>query len=469
MADKQQNPAIEPIEKSMQAAKIIQGAVKTGKAISGAAQGAAVGGPAGAAIGFVWSNRKGIAKIAIALIAFLMLPVTILCMLPSVAFGGLENAYSAQDPNDPVLNSTTAIIESTNAICASVDDILTRALAATISSIEKNFKKSSADQMDIINPYASQITYDAVTLVSMYCASKSNDYAAVSLADMEQLLRKHQGQLFSYSWKDEYRQISTTAQETRASIPLKPNIPKPETDTPPTEVWRIYTVRYHGDTLFSGQIFSLTEEQKKLAKDYASNLNLFLQDERFGDSINRAFQKNTTISITGYTDPSTKNNLDLVKWAIYAEQNHWGYVWGTYGRVFTASLYESKLKQYPEEISRYADFITSNWLGGRTSDCVGLIKGYGWLNTETLEVGYGTNGMPDIGSDAMYYNAKEKGAISTIPEIPGLAVWYAGHIGIYIGNGEVIEAKGTKYGVVRTNLSEGKWTHWLKIPYITYS
>lgn len=37
----------------------------------------------------------------------------------------------------------------------------------------------------------------------------------------------------------------------------------------------------------------------------------------------------------------------------------------------------------------------------------------------------------------MYYAATEKGNISTIPEIPGLAVWHEGYIGVYIGNGAV--------------------------------
>ena len=50
--------------------------------------------------------------------------------------------------------------------------------------------------------------------------------------------------------------------------------------------------------------------------------------------------------------------------------------------------------------------------------------------------------MPDIGADTMYANATEKGTIDTIPEIPGLAVWHEGHIGIYIGGGKVIEAMG---------------------------
>jgi hypothetical protein len=68
----------------------------------------------------------------------------------------------------------------------------------------------------------------------------------------------------------------------------------------------------------------------------------------------------------------------------------------------------------------------------------------------------------------MYYNAKESGPISTMPDIPGLAVWHEGHIGVYIGNGQVIEAMGTRYGVVKTELVDRGWTHWLKVPYINY-
>lgn len=66
------------------------------------------------------------------------------------------------------------------------------------------------------------------------------------------------------------------------------------------------------------------------------------------------------------------------------------------------------------------------------------------------------------------YIVIEKGAIDTIPEIPGLAVWHEGHIGIYIGNGEVVQAANTNAGVIRTPIDQGGWTHWLKIPYIQY-
>lgn len=467
MAENKQNPAAEPLQKGAQAANMVRGAVKAGKAIAGAAKGAAAGGPYGGIIAFAWENRKLIAKITISATALILIPIIMLCMLPSVIFGGVNDAYSEIDPDNPILNSSISITESTNAICQSVDGILSEALNGVIFSIQTDFGKSSADQIDIINPYASQITFDATRLVSMYCASKE-DYTAISIADLEQLLRGYKNQLFSYSWKEETRTVMTTDPETGALVPLTQTNEETGEETVVTEVWRIYTVAYHGDSIFSEQVFSLSDEQIELANNYASNLNLFLQDERFSGSVNSAFMKNTAISTAGYTDPSTKNNLDLVRWAIQAEQNHWGYVWGTFGSVFTTSLYEYKLQQYPEEIGAYSDFILANWLGGRTADCVGLIKGYGWLNEDTLEINYGTNGMPDIGADSMYYNASEKGSIGTIPEIPGLAVWHAGHIGIYIGNGVVIEAKGTKFGVIRSNLADGNWTHWLKIPYITY-
>ena len=174
------------------------------------------------------------------------------------------------------------------------------------------------------------------------------------------------------------------------------------------------------------------------------------------------------IDTSHYVDPSAKNNLDLVQWAIAAEKAGWGYVWGACGQVLTESALAGKVSQYPDEVGGQEEFIRTHWLGRRCADCVGFIKGYGWLNVETQEIEYGANGMPDIGADTMYANATEKGTIDTIPEIPGLAVWHEGHIGIYIGNGEVIEAMGTRYGVVRTQLADCGWTHWLKIPYINY-
>jgi hypothetical protein len=174
------------------------------------------------------------------------------------------------------------------------------------------------------------------------------------------------------------------------------------------------------------------------------------------------------IDTSAYTDPATKNNLDLAQWAIAAEKAGWGYVWGTYGRILTRSLFEMKLEQYPEDVGGYEEYIADNYIGKRTADCVGLIKGYSWYDPQTESFGYAVNGMPDLSANQIYEFASEKGSIDTIPEIPGLLVWMDGHVGIYIGNGEVIEAMGTHYGVVRTQLSRRGWQAWAKVTGITY-
>lgn len=191
--------------------------------------------------------------------------------------------------------------------------------------------------------------------------------------------------------------------------------------------------------------------------------------ELFTGEIERGGTGSTVLDISSFTDPVTKNNQDLVAYAEQAFEAGWGYVWGTYGDILTDSLFSSKLEQYPDGVGNYEDFIRNNWLGGRTTDCVGLIKGYGWLNPDTLGIEYGTNGMPDIGADSMYKNATVSGPMDTMPEVPGIAVWKPGHIGIYIGDGKVIEAMGTKYGVVKTNLNDRSWSAWLEILYINYS
>ena len=178
--------------------------------------------------------------------------------------------------------------------------------------------------------------------------------------------------------------------------------------------------------------------------------------------------RTTYIDISEYHDPATKNNLDLVQWAVEAEEAGWGYVWGTYGHVLTRSYYEAKLEQYPDSVGKYADFIEANWLGKRTADCVGLVKGYGWFDPETQSIGYGINGMPDYATEDMINWCSERGSLDTMPEIPGLLLWMDGHVGIYIGDGYAIEAMGTRYGVVKTQVEGRGWQLWGKIPCIEY-
>lgn len=224
-----------------------------------------------------------------------------------------------------------------------------------------------------------------------------------------------------------------------------------------------------GEDGFADDLVSCFEEEQtdsELIDAVNAKFGTSIEVEDFQNAM--ASTRNAYINTSNYVDPSTKNNLDLVKWSEFAADKGWGYVWGTYGTVLSPDFLESKIIQYPDEVGGKEDFIRENWLGKRTADCVGLIKGYSWYDTASQMTILVSNGMPDIGADTMYENATEKGTIDTIPEIPGLAVWKEGHIGVYIGDGKVVEAYGTNSGVIRSELANGGWTHWLKIPYISY-
>ena len=162
------------------------------------------------------------------------------------------------------------------------------------------------------------------------------------------------------------------------------------------------------------------------------------------------------------------NNLDLVKHCQMALRNKWGYVYGTFGTILNESTLQQKKKQYPGNVNQYETFIRQNWMGKHVVDCVGLIKSYLWWDVDKVKY----NPSQDISANMMYSRAKEKGDISTIPEIPGILVWRNNHIGVYIGNGLVIESKGTKYGVIESkvsNVNSNGWKGWCKCLYIDYA
>jgi hypothetical protein len=161
------------------------------------------------------------------------------------------------------------------------------------------------------------------------------------------------------------------------------------------------------------------------------------------------------------------NNLDLVVYAKKALSEKWGYVWGTFGQLLTNELLQQKIAQYPSGVGDYESFIKNNWLNKKVSDCVGLIKGAYWSESGNLK--YDSN--TDVSADTMFNLAKIKGNMSDMPDMPGLCLWKAGHIGIYIGNGLVIEANSTLKGVIQTPLlgtGRTPWTNWLECPYIEY-
>ncbi len=276
MAEESNNPASEPLQKSAQAANTIRGAVKTGKAIAAAAKGAAAGGPYGAIAGFVWENRNLILKIIIAAAAVILIPIIIICMLPSVIFDGLKSAFVPDKPHIAILNDSTVIKNNLNDISSSIGSVMSEAMSDILAQIDTDFANSNATQKEIINPYANTTHFSVISFVAQYSASKSTDYQSVSISDMEYVLQSHRDKLYSYTEDLEKRtrliQTVTVNEESGEDIVTEKEI---------TETWAIYTITYNGEEYFSEHVFALSEEQKRLAEDYASNLTLFLGDSTF--------------------------------------------------------------------------------------------------------------------------------------------------------------------------------------------
>ncbi len=114
-------------------------------------------------------------------------------------------------------------------------------------------------------------------------------------------------------------------------------------------------------------------------------------------------------------------------------------------------------------------------------DCVCLIKGllWGWSGDVSKNYGgavYASNGVPDIGADAVI--TKCSGVSSNFSRVEvGELVWMKGHVGVYVGDGLAVECSPawqnkvqvtacncTKPGYKRRN-----WTKHGKLPYISYT
>ena len=159
-----------------------------------------------------------------------------------------------------------------------------------------------------------------------------------------------------------------------------------------------------------------------------------------------------------------RNNIGLVKHCERALNEGWGYVWGTFGNVLTQKAFNDKLVQYPEQLGRHKNYIQAKLIGKNTVDCIGLIKSYMWLQGDKVVY----DPLTDFNTELALLRATKKGNISTLKEVPGTVLYKTGHVGVYIGGGEAIEARGTEYGVVLTKIDGRGWTDWFEFPGLEY-
>ena len=141
------------------------------------------------------------------------------------------------------------------------------------------------------------------------------------------------------------------------------------------------------------------------------------------------------------------------------------YWWGTFGQTANAGLLTAKRQQYPGYYTA-GDFPAQ--FGQKVHDCVGLIKGYLWCDTPDSEPIY--KAAQDVAVSGLYMVCSESGSIDTMPDIPGVCVFMRdmSHVGVYVGDGYVVEATGHARGVVKTKLAGRGWGLWGKPRWISY-
>ena len=163
-----------------------------------------------------------------------------------------------------------------------------------------------------------------------------------------------------------------------------------------------------------------------------------------------------------------KTNTGLVEYC--RKQVGRPYWLGGFGQAASENLYDQNKTRlnYGPWTGDYEKAI-----GQKVHDCCGLVKGYYWTDgpdTPWKSGQYGINGLPDWGVDGQYAHCAERGGISTMPELAGVLVFTSSlsHVGVYIGNGEVIEARGHAYGVQKNKLKDRNFTLWGKLDVLTY-
>jgi len=139
-----------------------------------------------------------------------------------------------------------------------------------------------------------------------------------------------------------------------------------------------------------------------------------------------------------------------------ALEEKWGYIWGKSGQTWTQAQQDAATRSQTVKWGQ-------RWVGRKVADCSGLFV---WAFKQL-------GGSIYHGSNTIWKKyLTEKGTIEAGMTLrPGTAVFMTKgsdrhHIGLYIGGGKCIEAKGTYYGVVESNLDT--WDEWGELKGVDY-
>lgn len=154
---------------------------------------------------------------------------------------------------------------------------------------------------------------------------------------------------------------------------------------------------------------------------------------------------------------------DLCRYALDAAGG--GYCYGASGEVCSPDRRAQWAQWNPSQAHNLLG-ICQKWDGRRVWDCSGLFRG-AWRALASYRSGGATTIYREWGS--------EKGPLDTMPDVPGIAVLRGSeknmaHIGLYVGGGMVVDARGSSKGVLHGTLASypAGWTHWLRLEDVAY-
>lgn len=203
------------------------------------------------------------------------------------------------------------------------------------------------------------------------------------------------------------------------------------------------------------------------------------------------YNKYAKSNISSNSSSSNKNkgdgkmtNLEFVELLKKLVNTNTVYMYGAFGQPVTEAFINQKANQYPSWYTEAKKTMLKKHIGKSFGfDCVNMIKSILWgfnfnMNSTNGGAKYSSNGVPDVSADGMIANCCTNVSSDFTNIKVGSAVWIQGHIGIYIGNKQVIECTpkwsndvqisnlgnlGNKTGHFRN------WTKWGLLKYIDYS
>ncbi len=162
----------------------------------------------------------------------------------------------------------------------------------------------------------------------------------------------------------------------------------------------------------------------------------------------------------------------IEKFRISLEEK-WGYIYGMKHVLWTQARQDAYVKAYSgkDSLRQLSCDVGSKWIGHIVTDCSGLFA-Y-WLEQLKEKCAHGSNSIYDnyCKSKGTMKNGKKASGKDLKP---GTAVFTTGsdgrhgHIGLYAGNGKVIEAYGAKKGVIESNVTDDRWKEWGELKMIDY-